>query len=154
MKREFVFALALLALAGCGEAEKADVPKDGFSVGDICTKKDRQCIVVRVNLDRKSGLLMSLEETQCGWNEANLWVASFGSDWRLPTKLELEAIYNIKDRVDAVFSEYGIPILGHKDYWSSDEAGYADAWYVDMGDGYAKCGGLNLHAYVRAVSEF
>lgn len=156
MKRVLVFALALLALAGCGESGEMDVPEGGFSVGDMCTLKGRQGIVVRVNTDRKSGLVMSLDETQCSWDDAVVWASSFGGDWRLPTVQELQAISNIREKLDAVLSEYGMPVLGSKDYWSSEEHDSDSdvAWFVDMYGGRTGSNYKNYTYYVRAVSAF
>lgn len=155
MKRVLVFALALLALAGCGESGEMGVPEGGFSVGDMCTLKGRQGIVVRVNTDRKSGLVMSLDETQCSWDDAVVWASSFGGDWRLPTVQELQAISNIREKLDAVLSEYGMPVLGSKYYWSSEENNYPNCvWLVDIYYGGKHNYTKNSTNYVRAVSAF
>ena len=57
------------------------------------------------------------EESLMTWHEAS---TSLTDGWRLPTKEELDLLYQHKDVVGG-FANYG--------YWSSTEYSSTDAWY-------------------------
>lgn len=152
MKRLFIVILSLLSLAGCGETGKGKL-----SIGDVCIQNGHQAVVVRAKSDGKSGLLMSAEDINGDWYEAQDWVASLGEGWRLPTKRELQMIYNMKDMLNAALWESGMTILSNESYWSSEGAAeiYGNVYIVDMtfgSVGYWEKN--NRFFYARAVSDF
>ena len=67
-------------------------------------------------------------------------------DWRLPTKRELNLVYNQKSNIGGFANFY---------YWSSTAYDGSDAWEQDFGDGNPgyRNKNANLH-YVRAVRAF
>jgi|688.fasta_scaffold00172_64 hypothetical protein len=78
-------------------------------------------------------------EKMMTWYEAVEYVKSLGDGWRLPTKKELNQIYEsnndfIKDN-----------------YWSGTEGVSNGAWRQDMSDGYQGHGNKFNGNYVRAV---
>jgi hypothetical protein len=77
--------------------------------------------------------------TPMDWHRAKKACASLGKGWRLPSKSELNFIYQVK------------PNIGLETYWSANESSSTNAWSQWMGNGgqrdYFKGEGL----YVRAV---
>ena len=78
-------------------------------------------------------------EKMMTWYEAVEYCKTLGDGWRLPTKKELNQIYEsnndfIKDN-----------------YWSGTEGVGNGAWRQDMSDGYQGHGNKNNGNYVRAV---
>ena len=67
-------------------------------------------------------------ERELNWNDAifycQLLVIDDKCDWRLPTKEELNYIYNSKNDLHGLF------------YWSSTEYDYLYAWYQSFTIGY------------------
>ena len=67
-------------------------------------------------------------------------------DWRLPTKRELNLVYNQKSNIGVFANVF---------YWSSTEFGYSNAWiqyfYNGNQNNYAKS---DFNANVRAVRAF
>ena len=81
------------------------------------------------------------------WYEAMEACADLGDGWRLPTKDELNVLYENKDKIGFFRSRNG--------YWSSTEEGEHYAWAQDFDGGYQgriqNYGGM---CYVRAVRAF
>ena len=80
------------------------------------------------------------------WSEAKSACAALGDSWRLPTKEELNELYNHKDEIGGFVAAY---------YWSSSENGFNMAWYQSFFSGsqddeHGKYGAY----YVRAVRAF
>ena len=88
------------------------------------------------------------------WIEAKKACVGLGSGWRLPTKDELNLIYQIKDKIGG-FANYH----SNNYYWSSTEYDYNYAWFFsfDLGsryyDDYSE-GSKFTNYYVRAVRNF
>jgi hypothetical protein len=82
-------------------------------------------------------------EKWLNWHDAKLYCELLTidgkMDWRLPTKDELNEIYNSKN--DFVGSSY----------WSSTEYGGNYAWLQRLSHGPQNYGNKNNSAYVRAV---
>jgi len=79
------------------------------------------------------------------WDQAKAACANLSNGWRLPTKDELNLIYENKDRVGGFANNY---------YWSSTENNSSYAWLQSFNngvqDGYGKNGKCNVRA-VRAI---
>ncbi len=67
------------------------------------------------------------------------------TDWRLPTKYELNLIYSQKSAIDGFESKY---------YWSSVENGYNSAWLQNFANGAQLYGPKGGTYCVRAVRTF
>lgn len=82
-------------------------------------------------------------ERRLNWNDAKLYCELLTidgkMDWRLPTKDELNEIYNSKN--DFVGSSY----------WSSTEYGGNFAWFQYLSSGFQGFYNKNTSNYVRAV---
>jgi hypothetical protein len=76
------------------------------------------------------------------WGDAKIACAKLGNGWRLPSKDELDILYDNKDKIGGFARDY---------YWSSTEFDDYDAWLQDFANGSQ---GHNLKFYtyyVRAV---
>jgi len=67
------------------------------------------------------------------------------TDWRLPTKNELNLLFLKKDLVGG---------FGYNYYWSSTEDDYNNAWIQDFNYGYQHFSAKNYTYYVRAIRAF
>jgi TPR repeat protein/5'-3' exonuclease len=82
---------------------------------------------------------------QVPWAEANYLAKLHGPDWRLPTKGELEILYNRKTLV----GEF------HSDYWSSTTLyNNSSAWYMSFYNGYQGYSDKFSKVHVCAVRTF
>ena len=152
--RKFIFCvLVIMAFIGCCK-DDVKIPDGGFKVGDMYVSKSKQGIVVRVNPDLKSGLIISSSDERCNWDEARVWVGNLGNGWRMPTKGELRDLYNVKSTVNSVLLEYGMSIIEGKIYWTDSDDGDS-AWAVSMSTGSSNYLDFKEDLnYIRAVSEF
>ena len=80
------------------------------------------------------------------WDDAMKACADLGDGWRLPTKDELNTLYQNKDKIGGFAIDY---------YWSSTESYDNGAWYQDFYNGNT----LNYNSKaspncVRAVRAF
>ena len=79
------------------------------------------------------------------WDNAKKACADLGDGWRLPTKDELNILYENKDKIGGFTDDY---------YWSSAEYDNFDAWRQDFYNGYQLTSYKNGGNYVRAVRAF
>ncbi len=152
MKKLIFCMLAMMAFIGCGK-DDVKIPDGGFKVGDMYVSKSKQGVVVRVNPDLKSGLIISSSDARCDWNEAREWVGNLGKGWRMPTDGELRDLYNVRGTVNGILLEYGMSIIEGKTYWSNSDDGDC-AWSISMATGISMYNSKEEPYYVRAVSEF
>lgn len=80
------------------------------------------------------------------WDGAIIVAQSYGAGWRLPTKDELNLVYQNKDVVGS-FGNYG--------YWSSTEYSGSNVWIQDFTNGYQTSYYEKTHYFaMRAVRTF
>ena len=80
------------------------------------------------------------------WEEAKKACKNIGDGWRLPSKDELNLLYENKEKIGGFVNRY---------YWSSTEYGADKAWRQTFNSGYVNEGyGKNFTYYVRAVRTF
>ena len=77
------------------------------------------------------------------WDDAKRIEVESEGGWRLPTKEELQKMYEIQGNGFKPFSEGG--------YWSSNEDGEYSAFYIDFGLGYLGGANRNYDMNVRLV---
>jgi len=81
------------------------------------------------------------------WLAAQKACASLGPGWRLPTKDELNILYQSKDKIGGFFD--------HDFYWSSTEDGTGFTWCQQFSSGEQISLGTRPNDYhVRAVKSF
>ena len=84
-------------------------------------------------------------EIKANWDDARLYCFALNIDgktgWRLPTKEELNEIYESVNDFEKAW------------YWSSTEYNGGNAWGQDMSNGYQNNGGNKNYGvtYVRAI---
>jgi len=76
------------------------------------------------------------------WYDAKIYCKKLGAGWRLPTKDELNMLYENKEEIGGFASNY---------YWSSTEVDYNYAWIQNFFNGYQSNNNKNYYNYVRAV---
>ena len=84
-------------------------------------------------------------EEKMTWYEAKKACADLGGGWRLPTKDELDMMYENKDKIGG-FANFS--------YWSSTEYANNDAWVQVFNNGSQFYYFKNFGSYVRAVRAF
>ena len=80
------------------------------------------------------------------WDDSKKACADLGNGWRLPTKDELNLMYENKDNIRTK--------IKNGFYWSSTEYDSLYSWYFYFGLGYANYGHQYDTYYVRAVRSF
>ena len=75
-------------------------------------------------------------------------------DWYLPSKEELNLMYQNKATIDATAGVNGGSGFASAFYWSSTEYKYFDAWNQSFGNGYQSNNVKSNASYVRAVRAF
>tara|TARA_R110001606_G_scaffold26570_3_gene85855 strand:+ start:64 stop:825 length:762 start_codon:yes stop_codon:yes gene_type:complete len=79
------------------------------------------------------------------WDDAKKACADLGGGWRLPTKDELNVLYENKDKIGGFAYDY---------YWSSTEYGNSSAWLQFFGGGGQLYYNKSSNYYVRSVRAF
>ena len=80
------------------------------------------------------------------WNDAVKACTDLGNGWRLPTKDELNFLYENKDKIGGFAKEF---------YWSSAELNNSNVWMQAFVHGYQTTENIyNFPHYVRAVRTF
>ena len=93
---------------------------------------------------RKSinGLEVSDNLGYMNWDEAKIACKKLGTGWRLPTKDELDMLYENREEIGGFANNY---------YWSSSEDDFNFAWLQDFLVGLQTSNSKSLAYYVRAV---
>ena len=75
-------------------------------------------------------------------------------DWYLPSKEELDLMYQNKATIDATAGVNGGSGFASAYYWSSTEYNFGNAWIRNFGNGYQNGLAKSSTIYVRAVRAF
>lgn len=131
------FVLALLApQLSYGQVQIGDIYQGG--------------IVFYVDHSGQKGLICQTRDVgSMDWHDAVYMCDNLGDGWRLPTKDELNLMFeNLHQRGRGGFS--------NDFYWSSSDFGHqTDVWDQDFSDGFQNFDGKEgYNEYVRAVREF
>jgi len=100
------------------------------------------------NVVMKAGgvLLVGHEDLgEMNWEDAMAACEAMGDGWHLPTKDELNVLYQNKDAIGGFASSY---------YWSSTETGTNGAWQQSFNSGNQGSTNEIATYYVRAVRAF
>ena len=127
-------------LASCG----ADATESATSnQSDVAAEGESTTSTIKIgNIE-----VMTEDLGEMKWNEAEYDAcAKVGDGWRLPTKDELNILYENKDKIGGFADE---------DYWSSTAGDfYNTACTQRFPDGYQSSLDMNFHCFVRAVRSF
>lgn len=124
-----------------------------YKVGDYIEINGVGGIVFAVWNGGKNGKAIALKQWYCSWYDAKRKCSALGQGWHLPTKSELQTVYNNKSAVNATLSSMAEEQLGGC-VWSSEEYNADAAWRVSVDGGATLDYGKYNDSYVRAVSAF
>lgn len=125
-----------------------------YKVGDYIEINGVGGVVFAVWNNGQNGKAVSLKELRSVWNSAAQKCTSLGKGWRLPSKSELQAVYNQKSAINNTLASMAENGLADIAYWSSDEYNSDCAWIVGMQDGGNRNYPKSVNFCVRAVSAF
>lgn len=126
----YLFVFLLVGLVRCGDAS-----------GDVTKEKQANSTVKIGGLE-----VMTKDLGLMNWESAKRACADWGDGWRLPTKDELNIIYENKDKIGGFRYDDG--------YWSSTEFDPVNGWGQYLEDGYQYGRGKEYTSYVRDVRDF
>ena len=116
-----------------GDATKAMEPED------VSTSKKSSTFKIG-NLE-----VMPNDLGQMSWKDAKKACSDLGDGWRLPTRVELDLLYQNKENIGG-FDNY--------EYWSSESTDQNSAWIQYFGNGYQYTNDGAEIPYVRVVRTF
>ena len=93
-----------------------------YASGDVTEEKQAKFSTVKIG-DLE---VMTEDLGEMSWEDAKKACADLGDGWRLPTKDELNILYENKDKIGGFATGY---------YWSSTEVDNGTAWDQDFDDG-------------------
>lgn len=84
------------------------------------------------------------------------WCRAMGDDWYLPARDELQAIYNIRDKVNTTLSRYNAAKITNECWSSTEDVDIPEfcAWFIYMSDGIITPEVKLLTISVRAAATF
>jgi hypothetical protein len=136
-----------MALINCSECKK--LISDKAEICLVCGAPVKASIVSSiVGTPIKIGNLEVAQHdfpNRMNWDDAKVACAKLGEGWKLPTKDELNLLYQNKDKIGD-FADY--------DYWSSTESNNDSAWEQDFDTGIQYNYYEDYKCYVRAVRAF
>ena len=138
-----------------------------YSDGSVSEEYDNAKTPIGIVIEEIDGVatkIVSLTETFTKWDEAKRWCnnysdASGNSNWYLPSKEELNQLYDVKNTVNTVIDKIiagggSATKLGTEWYWSSSEYSGNDAWLQRFSDGRQDNDLKTSTHSVRAVRAF
>ena len=110
-----------------------------------CGSNESESSSSTIKIDNLEVMTEDLESTYT-WDDAMKACAVLGDGWRLPTKDELNLLYENKEKIGGFANDY---------YWSSTEFGsYGFAWQQLFSIGTQPYLEKKDAAYVRAIRAF
>ena len=129
--KKLLYLGIVLMLASCGSST---LNVDNVDVREVSTIKIDNLEVMTEDL-----------EGRYTWDDAMKACADLGDGWRLPTKDELNLLYENKEKIGG---------FAKGDYWSATEYDNGSAWRQYFLDGTQLANDKNGLSYVRAVRAF
>lgn len=128
-----------------------------YKIGDVYEENGKKGVVFSISNNGKHGRIVSIQETQCSWEDAKVWCSQLGNDWTMPTKQDLKTICYLRINKD-IITQFNKESSWRwdVDYWTGNEAenDESSAIIVYMHNGLAYRTYKFNHNYVRAVSTF
>jgi hypothetical protein len=163
--KKILYLGIVLMFASCGDSEEVPAKSDASTVNESESESStvnvdgREVSTIKIgNLEvmtedlGATGATGATGDSGAGvfyWKDAKKACADLGDGWRLPTKDELNILYENRYKIGGFGSSGG--------YWSSTAVGNDDAWLQDFSTGY-QMDGFHPHSpielYVRAVRAF
>ncbi len=132
--KKILYLGIVLMFASCGANESE-------SESSTVNLDEREVSTIKIgNLE-----VMTEDLGDMNWDEAKKACKNLGDGWRLPTKDELNLLYENKEKIGGFATDY---------YWSCTDGSY-DAWVQDFGNGGRLDNSFKANTkYVRAVRAF
>lgn len=128
MKRRYLLVMiaVVLLIAGCGDSRDSDIAHSTTTEGQDETITSRNDGFEFNSLHWQVG-----PDRDMTWEEAKAWVDGLGGNWRMPTRAELQGLWDEGIRYDnwgpLENSGYGI--------WSGEVQDSWSAWFFDFVEG-------------------
>lgn len=105
--------------------------------------------------------VVSLDERNLTWSEADAWTTAYGAGWYLPTENELTELYKARNSsggigtsyIDRGIIGYGGIAFGNGEYWSATDTDVSNAQSVNLSDGTSASAAKTTTLAARAVKE-
>lgn len=123
-----------------------------WKVGDIYDVNGKQGVVFAVTPDGQHGKIVSAQCIVATWTDAPSQCASLGSGWRMSTRSELFALYNLQSKLNPILLAIGDPLESW--YWTPCERDAERGWLISMYNGDMMDGDKGAKAGVLAVFAF
>ena len=132
--KKILYLGIVLMFASCGANESE-------SESSTVNLDEREVSTIKIgNLE-----VMTEDLGDMNWDEAKKACKNLGDGWRLPTKDELNLLYENKEKIGG---------FANVTYWSSTEFGNGFAWRQLFSNGFQFSYSKNYNHYVRAVRAF
>ena len=135
--KKLVTILLLMVLISCGSSPSRTIPTSNTDYENI------------IGVPIKIGNLEVAQydfPNKMNWYEANRAFHKLGDGWRLPTKDELNTLYQNKTAIGGFENDF---------YWSSTQSiNLVTAWFQNFYDGGQYSNGKDDTYYVRAIRAF
>ena len=167
--KKILYLGIVLMFASCGANEsESESSTANESESESSTVNESESESSTVNFARREAStikignleVMTEDLGEMNWDEAKKACKNLGDGWRLPTKDELNLLYENKEKIGG-FAKNGIGFGKFGIYWSSSELGKSrtalsssSAWKQTFTSGRKSHGNKNDTYYVRAVRDF
>lgn len=135
--KKLVTILLLMVLISCGSSPSRTIPTSNSDYENI--------IGVPIKIENLEVAQYDFPN-KMNWYVANRAFHKLGDGWRLPTKDELNTLYQNKTAIGGFENDF---------YWSSTQSiNLVTAWYQDFAIGFQGDYGKDGAGYVRAIRAF
>ena len=157
----FVILFLSLISIGVVHASHTSTSQYGYSTkvwksGDIYDVGGVKGIIFALSSDKQHGQLLSLNQTYDDWDDAEAWCRTLGPGWTLPTKMDLELLHLVFNKINEVLEREGCERVDGS-YWTRECPNDYEAYAVWVGSSFASpsCRNKYNNNYrARAVRKF
>jgi len=147
--KKLLYIGIVLMLASCGSEEGPN--REEIKEEERIRMEVKEELEKEKRIEERSSIkigdleVMTDDLGEMEWDDAMKACADLGDGWRLPTKDELNVLYENKDKIGGF-------VFGF--YWSSTEDEGNHAWIKVFANGFTISNGKYNYNYVRAVRAF
>ena len=143
--KKILYLGIILMLASCGSDEVVTEPSN-----ELESAAESESATPTVNVNGREVSIIKIDNLEVmnedlgifEWDDAMKACADLGDGWRLPTKKELNILYENKDKIGG---------FAGLNYWSSTEEHNSNAWYQHFYDGSQSYVFKDISTSVHAV---
>lgn len=133
-------------------------PRPTYKVGDLYNVDGNVGVVFAVDPTGRIGKVLALEDHDgfLIWDDAVSYCEGIGNGWHLPSKEELQVLFNQRKELKKVFSNMGKPWLLEEPYWTGTNIDPSRMFPCDVDMKEGKVGKIHKKnpRRVRAVYDF